>query len=404
MEKLLYLDCFSGISGDMMLGALLDAGLDISCLSKELDKLDLSNYRIKRSNVIAGAISAVKFDVEITGKQVERNYADIKALIMKSSLIEEVKKTSLDIFESIAAAEAKIHGRDISDVHFHEVGAVDSIIDIVGTAIGLHKLKIEKILSSHVPLGSGSIDTAHGKLPIPAPATLEILKGVPVYSGDFDFEVTTPTGAGIVRTLARGFERPGDMEIESIGYGAGSKGISGHKQSHSSTFPNVLRILIGNQVKDEEKTRKDYLCDTVMLSTNIDDSSPEVMGYVMEKLLDQKAVRDVWLEHIYMKKNRPAFKLSTICDLKEEAAIAHIIFKETSTIGIRREEISRYCLERKIEKIKLPYGEVEIKTASINGKEINSSPEYESCRALAKKTGKSLKEIYRDGVLFFSRR
>lgn len=404
MEKILYLDCFSGISGDMMIGALLDAGLDIDFLSKELDKLGLKGYRIKRSNVMTDAISAVKFDVEITGKQVERNYSDIRVLIMESSLVEKVKKTSLDIFETIAGAEAKIHGKDISDVHFHEVGAVDSIIDIVGTAIGLYELKIEKILSSHVPLGSGSIDTSHGKLPIPAPATLEILKGVPVYRSDFDFEVTTPTGAGIVRTLARGFERFMDMEIESIGYGAGSKGILKHSPSYSSTLPNVLRILIGNQVETDKKKKHAYLSDTVMLSTNIDDSSPEVLGYVMEKLLEQKAVRDVWLEQIYMKKNRPAIKLSIICDLKEEADIAHIVFKETSTIGIRREEISRYCLERKVKKIKLPYGEVEIKIANIDGKVINSSPEYESCRALAKKTGKSFKEVYREAVLFFSRR
>jgi len=404
MEKILYLDCFSGISGDMMMGALLDAGLDIGHLSKELDKLGLKGYRIKRSNVMADAISAVKFDVEITGKQVERNYSDIRALIMESSLVEKVKKTSLDIFEAIAAAEAKIHGKNISDVHFHEVGAVDSIIDIVGTAIGLYELKIEKILSSHVPLGSGSIDTSHGKLPIPAPATLEILKGVPVYRSDFDFEVTTPTGAGIVRTLACGFGRFMDMEIESIGYGAGSKGILEHNQSYSNALPNVLRILIGNQLETDKKKKHAYLSDTVMLSTNIDDSNPEVLGYVMEKLQEQKAVRDAWLEHIYMKKNRPAFKLSIICDLKEEEAIAHIVFRETSTIGIRREEIGRYCLERKIEKIKLPYGEVEIKTASIDGKEINSSPEYESCRVLAKKTGKPLKEVYREAVLFFSRK
>jgi len=194
------------------------------------------------------------------------------------------------------------------------------------------------------------------------------------------------------------------MEIEIIGYGAGSKGISGHNRSRHSSLPNVLRAVIGNQVKKEEKIKKGHSCDTVMLSTNIDDSSPEVLGYTMEKLHEQKAVRDAWLEHIYMKKNRPAFKLSIICDLKEEAAMAHIIFKETSTIGIRREEISRYCLERKIEKIQLPYGEVEIKTARFDGKEINSSPEYESCRVLAKKTGRPLKEVYRDAILFFSRR
>lgn len=402
MGKILYLDCFSGISGDMMIGALLDAGLDMGYLSKELEKLELEGYRIKNSNVMAGVISAVKFDVEITGKQIERKYSAIKDLIIKSGLTEEVKKTSLDIFENIAAAEARIHGRDIADVHFHEVGAIDSIVDIAGTAIGLHRLNIEKTFCSPVPLGNGNINTAHGKLPIPAPATLEILKGVPVYAGDFDFEVTTPTGAGIVKSLACGFERFMDMEIESIGYGAGSKGISGHSHSHSNILPNVLRLFVGNQSGMNKKS--EHRNDTVILSTNIDDSSPEIMGYVMERLLEEETVRDVWLEHIYMKKNRPALKLSVICGLKEEKAIMHIIFEETSTIGIRREKIDRYCLERKIEKIKLPYGEVEIKTAIIDGKEINSSPEYESCRVLAKKTGKPLKEVYRDALLFFSRR
>ena len=234
------------------------------------------------------------------------------------------------------------------------MGAVDSIIDIAAAAIGLDRLKIDKVLSSPVPLGSGEIDTSHGRLPIPAPATLEILKGVPVYQGDFDFEITTPTGAGIIKTLASGFEKPALMEIETIGYGAGSKGISDHLHHNGHKLPNVLRILIGDRDSRSKKDMPFYSGDTVMLSANIDDSSPEVLGYVMEVLHKQKAVRDAWLESIYMKKNRPAFKLCVICDLKEETAIAHIIFKETSTIGIRREEVSRYCLDRKIETISFP--------------------------------------------------
>jgi uncharacterized protein (TIGR00299 family) protein len=314
-----------------------------------------------------------------------------------------VKKTSLDIFKTIAAAEAKIHGKDISKVHFHEVGAIDSIIDIVGTAISLDSLGIEKISSSPVPLGSGEVNTSHGKLPVPAPATLEILKGVPVYQGDFDFEVTTPTGAGIIKSLAEGFEKPAVMEIESIGYGAGAKGLSDHSH-HNHGMPNVLRILIGGEIIKGKKEIPYYSGDSVILSTNIDDSSPEVLGYVMEKLNQQKSVMDAWLENIYMKKNRPAFKLCVICGLKDEDAVARMIFKETSTIGIRREEVNRYCLDRKMEIIKLPYGDVEVKTASMDGKVINSSPEYESCKKLAEKTGKALKDIYRDVGLFLSRR
>lgn len=405
MVKILYVDCFSGISGDMMVGALLDAGLDMEYLREKLNKLNISGYKIKKTGVMAGAISATQFDVEVTKKQKSRSYADIKKLIKNSTLSENIKKTTLNIFKIIASAEAKIHGKDISDVHFHEVGAVDSIIDIAGTAIGLHKLDINKIMSSPLPLGSGEVSTSHGRLPIPAPATLEILKGVPVYQGDFDFEVTTPTGAGIVKALASGFEKPVRMEIDRIGYGAGKKGISDRAHHHNNSLPNVLRILIGQELI--EKTDRDmpyYSGDTIMLSTNIDDSSPEILGYVMEKLHKQKAVMDAWLENIYMKKNRPAFKLCVICDLKEEAAIAHMIFAETSTIGIRREEVNRYCLDRKIERIKLPYGEVEVKTASMGGKVINSAPEYESCRLLAEKTGMALKDIYRDVGLFLSKR
>jgi uncharacterized protein (TIGR00299 family) protein len=404
VDKIIYLDCFSGISGDMTVGALLDAGLEMDYLAGELKKLELDGYKIKKSSVMAGAIKATKFDVEITTKQKSRDFMDIKRLIDKSSLSDAVKKTSLDIFETIARAEAKIHGREIQDVHFHEVGAIDSIIDLTATAIGLEKIKIGKVLASPVPLGKGQVETSHGKLPIPAPATLEILKDVPVFEGDFDFEVTTPTGAGIIKTLACGFKRPSPINIEAIGYGAGSKNISDQVNHHKQTMPNVLRILIGYDMSQDSKEMPFYSGDTLMLSANIDDSSPEIMGYVIEKLNTQDGVMDAWVENIYMKKNRPAFKLCVICNLEQESAIAYMIFKETSTIGLRREEVHRYCLDRKIETIKLPYGEVQVKTAIMGGKIVNSAPEYESCKLLAEKTGMALKDIYRDVGLFLSRR
>lgn len=404
MDKIIYLDCFSGISGDMTVGALLDAGLDMDYLAGELKKLDLDGYKINKSSVMAGAISAIKFDVEVTGKQKSRDYKDIKRLIDKSRLSTKVKKTSLDIFETIARAEARIHGKDVEDVHFHEVGAVDSIIDITATAIGLERLRIGKVLASPVPLGKGEVKTSHGKLPIPAPATLEILRDVPVYEGDFDFEVTTPTGAGIIKTLAAGFKKPIPLNIESIGYGAGSKKLSGNTLHHDQTMPNALRVIIGYDMGRDRKDMPFYSGDTIMLSANIDDSSPEIMGYMMEKLNAQDGVMDAWLENIYMKKNRPAFKLCVICRLEQESAIAHMMFKETSTIGLRREEVNRYCLNRKIETIKLPYGEVQVKTATMDGKTVNSAPEYESCRLLAEKTGTALKDIYRDVGLFLSKR
>lgn len=442
MSNALYLECFSGISGDMMIGALIDAGFDMSHLSKEIEKLGLTGYKIGSRKVMAGAVSATKFDVEVTSKQKPRSYGDIKKIIAESSLSDKVKKISLDIFRCVASAEARIHDRNIEEVHFHEVGAIDSIIDIVGTAIGIEYLKIDKVYCSQLPLGSGSINTSHGKLPIPAPATLEILKGVPVYQGDFDFEVTTPTGAAIVRVLAAGFGKIPDIEIINTGYGAGSRNIlmrdgaenintgettesyshshPGNKKNsndqphhhHSQGLPNVLRAVLGKEVAAASDNKSPYSNiagtpayrdDTIMLSTNIDDSTPEIMGYVMEELNISKGVLDAWFEHIYMKKNRPAFKLCIICTLMEENNIAEMIFKETSTLGIRREIVNRYCLERQKQTVKLPYGEIEIKVAKLDGKIVNSSPEYESCKKLAKKTGRPLKDIYRDAVLFLSK-
>ncbi|MES0341646.1 MAG: nickel pincer cofactor biosynthesis protein LarC, partial [Candidatus Humimicrobiaceae bacterium] len=331
-----------------------------------------------------------------------------------SSLSDKIKKVSLDIFKCVAAAEAKIHNRSIDEIHFHEVGAVDSIIDIVGTAVGIEYFKINKVYCSNIPLGSGNIDTSHGKLPIPAPATLEILKGVPVYQGDFDFEVTTPTGAAIVKTLAEGFGKIPGIEIQNTGYGAGTKNVTieDNHHHHSHGLPNVLRAMIGREAEaplENSNSSSNFMDkilhtgDTIMLSTNIDDSTPEIMGYVMEKLNTSIGVLDAWLQTIYMKKNRPAFKLNIICTLKEENNIAELIFKETSTLGIRRETVNRYCLEREKQLLKLPYGEIEIKIAKLDGEIVNSSPEYESCKKLAKKTGKPLKDIYRDVALFLSK-
>jgi len=414
IKNILYLDCFSGISGDMTIGALIDAGLDFPSLLKELEKLGLTGYRLKCREAMAGAVSATKFDVEIIEEQKPRSYKDIKKIITGSSLPDKVKKVSLDIFKCVAAAEAKIHNRSIEEVHFHEVGAIDSIIDIVGTAIGIQSLKIDRVYCSHIPLGSGKVDMSHGKLPIPAPATLEILKGVPVYQGDFDFEVTTPTGAAIVKTLVAGFGKIPDIEIKNTGYGAGTKNVSidNKHHHHSHGLPNILRAVLGREVEavpGSSNTRGNFLDkifhtgDTIMLSTNIDDSTPEIMGYVIEKLNTSKGVLDAWLQNIYMKKNRPAFKLNIICTIKEENNIAEMIFKETSTLGIRRETVNRYCLDRGKQLLKLPYGEIEIKVAKLDGEIVNSSPEYESCKKLAKKTGKPLKDIYRDIALSLSK-
>ncbi|MDD5622700.1 MAG: nickel pincer cofactor biosynthesis protein LarC [Actinomycetota bacterium] len=391
MAKILYIDCFSGISGDMMVGALCDLGVDLLFLRNELKKLDITGYDIHCKEIKAGSIKAKKFTVNVAGPQLYRNFEDIKKIIGESSLDKEIKKISLDIFHLIAEAEAVIHDYDISKIHFHEVGAVDSIIDIVGTAIGLKFLKIGSFYSSNVPLGSGFVGGSHGELPVPAPATLEILKKVPVYGGNFDFEVTTPTGAAIIKTLTAKFGEIPGMEIEEIGYGAGSK--------VKKETPNILRLIMGTGTGKIEPCEESL----ILLSANIDDSTPEIIGYLQETLLKDR-VLDVWIEPIYMKKNRPAFKLCVLCGKESECEIIDKIFSESTTLGIRREEVKRYSIDREIKTIKLPYGEVRIKTGIYRGKKVNISPEFESCSKLAEKTGKPLKEIYQDVILFFSRR
>ena len=395
MKKVLYIDCFSGISGDMMIGALIDLGLELNYLKGELEKMDLDEYSVSCDDVKINSISAKKFKVKITEQSTYRNYKDIKRMIYSSSLQDDVKKTSLKIFQVIAKAEAKIHGIDIDKVHFHEVGAVDSIIDIVSIAIGIKSLGIDVVYSSKIPLGKGFVSTLHGRLPVPAPATLEILKGLPVYSGNYDFEVTTPTGAAILKVLAKEFRDMPDVNIERIGYGAGSK--------KNNKIPDVLRIVKGS-VEEKSSAGKESIFGEevlILLSTNIDDSTPEILGYLLEKL-HKKKVLDAWIESIYMKKNRPAFKLCVLCDKKLESEVLDMIFSETNTLGIRSEIVKRYKAMRKIKKVKLPYGDVYVKVGIYHGREVTISPEFESCKKLAKKLNKPLKEVYQDAIFLLS--
>jgi uncharacterized protein (TIGR00299 family) protein len=391
MQNVLYIDCFSGISGDMMVGALLDLGLDFSLLENELKKLNLEGYEISCREVIKNSIRAKKFDVEITAAQRKRDYRDIKKIIDSSRLDEGVKNLSLDIFKSIAEAEAEVHKCRIDEVSFHEIGAVDSIIDIVSSAVCIKDLKATCFYSSKIPLGKGFVETVHGRLPIPAPATIELLKGLPVFEGNFSFEVTTPTGAAILKTIVNKFSQIPPMIIDKTGYGAGSR--------ENKKIPNVLRILSGRIEKEHIPEPEDL----IVLSANIDDENPEVAGYIQEKLLEE-GVLDVWAEPIYMKKNRPAFKLCVLCDKKSEAKIIDMVFRESTTLGIRREEIKRYKVDRKVKTAELPYGKVNVKIGIYKGEEVTISPEFESCCKLAKKTGRPLSKIYQDAILFFSKR
>jgi uncharacterized protein (TIGR00299 family) protein len=389
--KILYIDCFSGISGDMMVGALLDLGLDFSLLRDELKKLNLEGYDISCREVIINSIKAKKFDVEVAAARHKRDYRNIKEMIYGSRLDEGVKNLSLEIFKVIAEAEALVHKCKIDRVSFHEIGAVDSIVDIVSAAVGIKKLETVYFYSSKIPLGKGFAETSHGRFPVPAPATIEILKGLPVFGGNFNFEVTTPTGAAILKTIVNKFGRIPPMVVDKTGYGAGSR--------ENKKIPNVLRILSG-RIEEKLVPEPESL---IILSANIDDENPEVTGYIQERLLEEKAL-DVWIEPIYMKKNRPAFKLCVLCDKKSEAKIIDIVFGESTTLGIRREEVTRYKIDRKIETARLPYGNVNVKIGIYKGKEVTISPEYESCRKLAKKTGRPLHKIYQDAILFFSKR
>ncbi|MGM0367892.1 MAG: nickel pincer cofactor biosynthesis protein LarC [Actinomycetota bacterium] len=386
MGKFLYIDCFSGISGDMMVAALMDLGIDIEILRAELGKLDIGGYQIEAKKVKRNNVAVHKFNVEIDEGQPLRNYGSIKKLIGASRLKEKVKGEAIEIFEIIARAESKVHGIGIDKVHFHEIGAVDSIIDILATVICIDKLEIRKIYSKSIPTGKGFTKSMHGTIPVPAPATLEILKGIPVYGGDFDFEVTTPTGAAIVKKYVIKFCDLPEMSIVKIGMGTGN--------NMGKNYPNILRLVYGNLKACGGENLS-------LLSTNIDDCSSEIMGYVLGKLF-KLGVNDAWIENIIMKKNRPGFKLCIICPERIEEQVADLVFRQTTTFGIRTQKFRRHCLEREIQKAKLPYGQVEIKIGYFKGEAVTVEPEYDSCKKLAEKTGKPLKQVYQDAKFLFS--
>lgn len=387
--KVLYYDCFCGISGDMNLGALIDLGVDKEYLINEISKLNLdSEYEIKIKKDMRNGITGTKVDVILNeGNQNHehthhhhRHLKDIENIINASNLSEKVKKISLDMFLEIAQAEAKVHGKSINEVHFHEVGAIDSIIDMVGTAICLDYLKVDKIMASHVQVGGGFVKCAHGLIPVPAPATVEILKDIPIKSGLVPFETTTPTGAAILSVNVEEFTDKINFSIEHIGYGIGNRELD---------VPNVLRVYLGKEVKSEEIERQ------YILETNIDDMNPELYSYVEEKLFENGAL-DVFKTPIIMKKGRGAIKLSVLVEEINEKKIQEVIFKETTSIGIRKYEVEKIMLSREFSKANTRYGEVAIKYAYYKGEMIKYKPEYEDCKKLANENRIPIAEIYRE--------
>ena len=383
--KIAYFDCFSGISGDMTVGALLDAGLKIDTLEKELKKLGLSGYQLEVNKVVKKGISATQFKVKIKEEGVHRRFKDILDILEKSKLDEEVKKETEKIFFNIAQAESKIHRKDIDKIHFHEIGGLDSIIDITSAVIGIKTLGIEEIHSSALPVGKGFVKCAHGVIPVPAPATLELLKNIPIYSGGIEGEMITPTGAGIISTLAKSFgERP-LMKIERTGYGAGEKEF---------TIPNILRVSIGEKILKDENLKDGYLSDeAVLIESNIDDMSPEFYDYIMEKLFSQGAL-DVFLTPIQMKKNRPAHMLSIIVYEQNLKEILEVLFSESTTLGVRIREVKRLRLVQQNFITDTKYGKIKVKVGIFKEEIKNIAPEYEDCKKMAKQHKVPLKEVY----------
>jgi pyridinium-3,5-bisthiocarboxylic acid mononucleotide nickel chelatase len=385
---LAYFDCFSGISGDMTLGALVDAGLPIGILRSELAKLDLPGYTLSSEKVRRSGLAATKVHIVLDEKKPPaRHLSDIQKIINGSSLSSAVKQKSLSIFQRLADVEAKVHATTPDKVHFHEVGAVDALVDIVGSVIGLEHLGITDIIGSPLNVGSGTVHTAHGKLPVPAPATAELLREIPLYSSSITFELTTPTGAAIISTLASSFGPLPQMKVRSIAYGAGNKDIPGQ--------PNVLRLLLGEILPV-------YKEDTSMvIETNIDDMSPQLYDYLIEKLLAQGA-QDVYLTPIIMKKGRPGILLSILTDRLHSDAMLDILFRETTSIGVRICEMGRKKLDREVREVETTYGKVRIKVSSRDGEALTVTPEYEDCKKLAEAKQVSLKQVMEEAKMQYT--
>lgn len=437
--RIAYLDCFSGISGDMFLGALVDAGVSSQLLQETVAQLGLG-ARLEISRVLRNGISATKVDV-YTGDEKDmpreeywaqqsvartpspaqhththsrshghehiaaesmptsaprrhehaRGLNEIRAIIGKANIGENATKVAIEIFETLGAVEAGIHNIPVERVHFHEVGAVDAMVDIVCAAVGAEALGVAEIVCSPLNVGGGTVNCAHGTLLVPAPATVELLKGAPVYSSGVQAELVTPTGAAIVKVLARRFTSFPAMTIEKTGYGAGSRELPGH--------PNVLRLTVGEAAtivasKSNSET-------VTVLEANLDDLNPQVFGYVLDRLFEEGAL-DAFAVPIQMKKNRPGTLLTVLCNPQQAAKLTEIIFQETTTLGVRRREDARQCLARRWENVRTPWGDVRIKIASMNGTVTNYAPEYEDCRRIASEHHVPLKAVLQEATRLYS--
>ncbi|OHD72161.1 MAG: TIGR00299 family protein [Spirochaetes bacterium RBG_16_49_21] len=376
--KTAYFDCFSGISGDMFIGSLIDAGLEPLKLKEVLSALPFSGYEIHAEKIEKSGIRATRFWVESSDTKEHRSLAQITEILNLSSLNAGAKERATAIFKNLASAEAKIHGVKIEDICFHEIGAIDSIVDIVGAVAGLDLLGIDAVYASRINVGEGLVHTSHGILPVPAPATVELLAGVPIYSSGIQAELATPTGAAVIAYFAKQFGSLPDMKIYHTGYGAGAKDLP---------VPNVLRVYIGEM---ETRAGREKI---TTLETNIDDLNPEFYQHVAERLFQSGAL-DVFTTPVIMKKSRPGVQLTVLSEHGREDALLEIIFNETTTAGVRISSQERKTLDRSIQRIQTGYGPVSVKVFTSGGRVVTVAPEYEECRGIALERGLPLKQVY----------
>jgi pyridinium-3,5-bisthiocarboxylic acid mononucleotide nickel chelatase len=384
-----YFDCFSGISGDMALGALVDAGADLRAIETELRKLRLDGWSISAEKVKRGAILATHVKVEAKETHHPRGLAAILKMIEGAGWAPRAAERAAAIFEKLAKAEAQVHGVPVEQVHFHEVGAIDSIIDIVGAAIGFELMGIDEFACSSLDVGGGHVRTAHGVLPVPAPATAELLRaaGAPTHSSGVQRELVTPTGAAIATTLAASYAEMPEMTLRAVGYGAGSADFS--------EKPNVLRLMIGEReatARAGDREAGDWDAPVTVIETNVDDMSPQIYGYFVDKALEAGAL-DVFSTPVQMKKNRPGLLVTLLSDASSVTRLIDLIFRETTTIGVRTYQAQRRVLDRELVHVTTPFGEVRMKVSRMNGTVVNAAPEYEDCQRIAAAQGIPLKQV-----------
>ena len=377
--KVAYFDCIAGASGDMILGALVDAGLPVETLRERLSALKLAGeFELQAHKVSKNGFSATKVDVVVHGEEHHhgRHLAEVESVIRESEFPHAFQEQVIGMFRRLAEVEAGIHNMPVDAVHLHEVGGTDTIVDVTGVLAGLEALGVDQVYGSPLPLGGGFVNGAHGKIPLPAPATIALLKGVPIRGSEIEMELVTPTGALILTTICKSFGPIPPMTLTGMGYGAGGRDLS---------IPNVLRILIGERGPGVESL--------ILLETNVDDNSAEINGYVMEKLIAVGAL-DVFFTPIQMKKNRMATMLSVLCRPEDVERMQEILFQETSTLGVRRQMVERYCLERTSESIETPYGPVRVKIAHLPDGSTKRAPEYEDCKRAAESHHVPLRVVY----------